>query len=183
MKMYGSMKLLTILPVLTIYDEPLHVPGPHVPGARLQELQPAPRRFAKRILQQRLLLGGGRSVSQSDGDVDGGAHSALTAAVLKVGMPPCPHRKVQRDASAKRPRSRVQRASEAPDGDTTTSPGTMLVAFARKARLIAIAPPSSTNGILGCRRAPRPLELQNLMEDPVWVNGCESILCFDPARL
>ena len=117
-------------------------------------------------------------MSQSDCDVDGGAHSALTAAVLKVGLPPGPHRKVQRDASAKRPRSRVQRASEAPDGDTTTYPGTMLVAFARKARLLAIAPSSSTNGILGCRRAPRRLELQNLMEDPVWVNGCESILCF-----
>ena len=97
-------------------------------------------------------------------------------------MPTSPHRRVPRDASAKRRRSWVQRASEAPDGDTTTYPGTMLVAFARKARLLAIAP-SSTNGILGCRRAPRPLELQKLMEDPVWVNGCESILCFDPARL
>ena len=71
--------------------------------------------------------------------MDGGAYSALTAAVLKVGMPPCPHRKVQRDASAKRPRSRVQRASEAPDGQITTYPGTMPVAFARKARLRAIA--------------------------------------------
>ena len=80
-------------------------------------------------------------MSQSDCDVDGGAHSALTAAVLKVGMPPCPHRKVQRDASAKRPRSRVQRASEAPDGDTTTYPGTMPVAFALGAgcRLLPIA--------------------------------------------
>ena len=62
-------------------------------------------------------------MGQGDCDVDGGAHSALTAAVLKVGMPLCPHRKVQRDASAKRSRSRVQRASEAPDGDTTTYPG------------------------------------------------------------
>ena len=67
----------------------------------------------KLFLQQRFLLGGGRSVSESDGDVDGGA---FTAAVLKVGMRPGPHRTVQRDASAKRPRSRVQRASEAPDG-------------------------------------------------------------------
>ena len=31
-------------------------------------------------------------------------------------MPTSPHRRVQRDATAKRRRSRVQRASEAPDG-------------------------------------------------------------------
>ena len=54
-------------------------------------------------------------------------------------MPTSPHRRVQRDASAKRRRSWVQRASEAPDGQTTTYPGTMPVAFARKARLLAIA--------------------------------------------
>ena len=52
-------------------------------------------------------------------------------------MPTSPHRRVQRDATAKRRRSRVQRASEAPDGETTTSPRTMLVALARKARLLA----------------------------------------------
>ena len=54
-------------------------------------------------------------------------------------MPTSPHRRVQRDATAKRRRSRVQRASEAPDGQITTYPGTMPVAFARKARLRAIA--------------------------------------------
>ena len=54
-------------------------------------------------------------------------------------MPTSTHRRVQRDASAKRLRSCVQRASEAPDGQTTTYPGTMPVAFARKARLLAIA--------------------------------------------
>ena len=46
-------------------------------------------------------------------------------------MPTSPHRRVPRDASAKRRRSWVQRASEAPDGHTTTYPGTMPVAFAR----------------------------------------------------
>ena len=54
-------------------------------------------------------------------------------------MPTSPHRRVQRDSSATRLRSWVQRASEAPDGQTTTYPGTMPVAFARKARLLAIA--------------------------------------------
>ena len=54
-------------------------------------------------------------------------------------MPTSPHRRGQRDASAKRRRSWVQRASEAPDGQTTTYPGTMPVAFARNARLLAIA--------------------------------------------
>ena len=54
-------------------------------------------------------------------------------------MPTSTHRRVQRDASAKRRRSWVQRASEAPDGQTTTYPGTMPVAFARKPRLRAIA--------------------------------------------
>ena len=63
----------------------------------------------------------------------------LTAAVLEVGVPTSTHRRVQRDASAKRRRSWVQRASEAPDGQTTTYPGTMPVAFARKPRLRAIA--------------------------------------------
>ena len=38
---------------------------------------------------------------------------------------PTSHRRVQRDATAKRRRSRVQRASEAPDGQTTTYPGMM----------------------------------------------------------
>ena len=54
-------------------------------------------------------------------------------------MPTSHHRRVQRDASAQRWRSWVQRALEAPDGQTTTYPGTMPVAFARKARLLAIA--------------------------------------------
>ena len=54
-------------------------------------------------------------------------------------MPTSLHRRAQRDASAKSRRSWVQRASEAPDGQTTTYPGTMPVAFARKARLRAIA--------------------------------------------
>ena len=54
-------------------------------------------------------------------------------------MPTSPLRRAPRDASAKRRRSWVQRASEAPDGQTTTYPGTMPVAFARKARLRAIA--------------------------------------------
>ena len=54
-------------------------------------------------------------------------------------MPTSPHRRVQRDSSATRLRWWMQRASEAPDGQTTTYPGTMPVAFARKARLLAIA--------------------------------------------
>ena len=54
-------------------------------------------------------------------------------------MPTSPHRRVQRDSSAKRLRSWVQRASEAPGGETTTEAGRMPVAFARKARLFAIA--------------------------------------------
>ena len=54
-------------------------------------------------------------------------------------MPTSPHRRVQRDSSATRLRLWVQRASEAPDGQTTTYPGTMPVAFARKAKLLAIA--------------------------------------------
>ena len=70
-------------------------------------------------------------------------------------MPTSPHRRVQRDATAKRRRSRVQRASEAPDGQITTYPGTMPVAFARKARLRAIAFLRGAVGILGCRRASR----------------------------
>ena len=55
------------------------------------------------------------------------------------GMPTSPHRGVQSDSSDKRLRWWVQRASEAPGGYTTTCPGTMPVAFARKARLLAIA--------------------------------------------
>ena len=47
-------------------------------------------------------------------------------------MPTSLRRRAQRDASAKRRPSWVQRASEAPDGQTTTYPGTMPVAFARK---------------------------------------------------
>ena len=54
-------------------------------------------------------------------------------------MPTSHHRRVQRDATAKRRRSRVQRASEALDGQITTYLDTMPVAFARKARLLAIA--------------------------------------------
>ena len=54
-------------------------------------------------------------------------------------MPTSPHRRVQRYSSATRLRSWVQRASEAPDGQTTTYPGTMPVAFVRKSRLLAIA--------------------------------------------
>ena len=38
-------------------------------------------------------------------------------------MPTSPHRRVQRDATAKRRRSRVQRASEAPDGSDHDLPG------------------------------------------------------------
>ena len=38
-------------------------------------------------------------------------------------MPTSPHRRVQRDATAKRRRSRVQRASEAPDGQDHDLPG------------------------------------------------------------
>ena len=38
-------------------------------------------------------------------------------------MPTSPHRRVQRDASAKRRRSWVQRASEAPDGSYHDLPG------------------------------------------------------------
>ena len=37
----------------------------------------APRRFAKIIQQQGRLLGGGRRVSESDGDMDEGADSAV----------------------------------------------------------------------------------------------------------
>ena len=66
------------------------------------------------------------------------AFRGAIAANAGGGMPTSPHRRVQRDATAKRRRSRVQRASEAPDG-ITTYPGTMPVAFARKARLRAIA--------------------------------------------
>ena len=54
-------------------------------------------------------------------------------------MPTSPHRGVQSDSSDKRLRWWVQRASEAPGGYTTTCPGTMPVAFARNARLLAIA--------------------------------------------
>ena len=46
-------------------------------------------------------------------------------------MPTSPLRRAPRDASAKRRRSWVQRASEAPDGQTTTYPGTMPVALNR----------------------------------------------------
>ena len=38
-------------------------------------------------------------------------------------MPTSPHRRVQRGATAKRRRSRVQRASEAPDGSDHDLPG------------------------------------------------------------
>ena len=68
-------------------------------------------------------------------------------------MPTSPHRRVQSDATAKRRRSRVQRASEAPDGQTTTYPGTMPVAFARMTVRDGFS--SSTVRILGCRRVSR----------------------------
>ena len=54
-------------------------------------------------------------------------------------MPTSLQRRVQRDSSATRLLLWVQRASEAPDGQTTTYPGTMPVALARTARLLAIA--------------------------------------------
>ena len=47
-------------------------------------------------------------------------------------MPTSPHRGVQGDSSARRLRSWVQRASEAPDGETTTEAGRMPVAFASR---------------------------------------------------
>ena len=120
-------------------------------------------------------------MSQSDCDVDGGAHSALTAAVLKVGTPPCPHRKVQRDASAK-------------------SAHVCGCNGHRRRRMVRPRPPrvrcsSRLRGRRDCSQSlllqvhmefwdaagPRDrLNFQNLMEDPVRVNGCESILCFCP---
>ena len=68
-------------------------------------------------------------------------------------MPTSPHRRVQRDSSATRLLLWVQRASEAPDGQTTTYPGTMPVAFARMTVRDRFS--SSAIGILGCRRASR----------------------------
>ena len=55
-------------------------------------------------------------------------------------MPTSLHRRAQRDASAKRRRSWVQRASEAPDGQDHDLPGVRCPSrFARKPRLRAIA--------------------------------------------
>ena len=62
------------------------------------------------------------------------------AAVLEAGCGLLLHRRAPRDASAKRRRSWVQRASEAPDGQDHDLPGVRCPSrFARKPRLRAIA--------------------------------------------
>ena len=63
-------------------------------------------------------------------------------------MPTSPHRRVQRDSSASRLLLWVQRASEAPDGQTTTYPGTMRTPFsASRATSSARSPPAEAGGV------------------------------------
>ena len=79
-------------------------------------------------------------------------------------MPTSLRRRVQRDASAKRRRSWVQRASEAPDGQTTTYPGTMPVAFARKGEAARKSLFFEVQSEVWDAAGPHDSELQKLMD-------------------